>query len=157
MSEVGVAPKIFEDPLKFIYSEKATKFCDIFPLRLTTVHTVKSKGNISQKIVAFSEYMNFTKLRQCVAIETYLFWVWGRYSLTLLILWIVTITCSRNWCWTCGYAAIREKFFEGCLGTTSWMFWSPFLIPFVLWKIKEKQPWLVWPLTSWHLSKGYVY
>ena len=28
--------------LKFIYSEKATKFCEIFPLLLTTVHTVKS-------------------------------------------------------------------------------------------------------------------
>ena len=25
--------------LKFIYSEKATKFCEIFPLLLTTVHT----------------------------------------------------------------------------------------------------------------------
>ena len=34
--------------LKFIYSEKATKFCKIFPLLLTTVHTVKSKGKISQ-------------------------------------------------------------------------------------------------------------
>ena len=49
--------------LKFIYSEKATKFCEIFPLLLTqvtTVHTVKSKGKISQNFVAFSEYMNFT-------------------------------------------------------------------------------------------------
>ena len=33
--------------LKFIYSEKATKLCEIFPLLLTTVHTVKSKVNIS--------------------------------------------------------------------------------------------------------------
>ena len=47
--------------VKFIYSEKATKFCEIFPLLLTTVHTVKSKGKISQNFVAFSEYMNFTK------------------------------------------------------------------------------------------------
>ena len=39
--------------LKFIYSEKASKFCEIFTLLLTTVHTVKS-------MVAFSEYMNFT-------------------------------------------------------------------------------------------------
>ena len=46
--------------VKFIYSEKATKFCEIFPLLLTTVHTVKSKGKISQNFVAFSEYMNFT-------------------------------------------------------------------------------------------------
>merc|ERR1711997_1165704 len=45
--------------LKFIYSEKATKFCEIFTLLLTTVHTVKSKVKISQNFVAFSEYMNF--------------------------------------------------------------------------------------------------
>ena len=45
--------------LKFIYSEKAKNFCEIFPLLLTTVHTVKSKVKI---FVALSEYMNFTKL-----------------------------------------------------------------------------------------------
>ena len=45
--------------LKFIYSEMATKFCEIFPLILTTVHTFKSKGKISQNFVAFSECMNF--------------------------------------------------------------------------------------------------
>ena len=48
--------------IKFIYSEKATTFCEIFPLLLTTVHTVKSKGKISQNFVAFSEYMNFKYL-----------------------------------------------------------------------------------------------
>ena len=41
--------------LKFIYSEKATKFCEMFTLLLTTVHTVKSKVKISQNFVAFSE------------------------------------------------------------------------------------------------------
>ena len=46
--------------LKFIYSEKATKFCEIFPLLLTVCTVVKSKGKISQNFVAFSEYMNFT-------------------------------------------------------------------------------------------------
>ena len=46
--------------LKFIYSEKAKKFGEIFPLVLTIVHTVKSKRKISQKFAAFSEYMNFT-------------------------------------------------------------------------------------------------
>ena len=45
--------------LKFIYSEKATKFCEIFTILLTTVHTVKSKGKISENFVAFSEYMKF--------------------------------------------------------------------------------------------------
>ena len=48
--------------LKFINSEKATKFWEIFPLLLTTVHTVKSKGKMSQSFVAFWEYMNFIYL-----------------------------------------------------------------------------------------------
>ena len=47
--------------LKFVYSKKATKFCKIFTLLLTTVHTVKkSKVKILQNFVAFSEYKNFT-------------------------------------------------------------------------------------------------
>ena len=45
--------------LKFIYSEEATKFWEIFTLLLTTVHIFKSKVKISQNFVAFSEYMNF--------------------------------------------------------------------------------------------------
>ena len=32
--------------VKFIYCEKAKIFCEIFPLLLTTVYTVKSKGEI---------------------------------------------------------------------------------------------------------------
>ena len=44
--------------LKFIYSEKATKFCEIFPLLLTVCTVVKSKVKILQNFVAFSEYMN---------------------------------------------------------------------------------------------------
>ena len=46
--------------LKFIYSEKAMKFCKIFTLLLSNVVPVKSKVKISQNFVAFSEYMNFT-------------------------------------------------------------------------------------------------
>ena len=49
----------FSSMLKFIYSEKAAEFCEIFTLLLTTVHTVKSKLKILQNFVAFSEYMNF--------------------------------------------------------------------------------------------------
>ena len=45
--------------IKFICSEKATKFCEIFLLLLTVCTVVKSKGKISQNFVAFSEYMNF--------------------------------------------------------------------------------------------------
>ena len=50
----------FDIPLKFIYSKKATKFCEIFALLLTVCTVVKSKVKISQNFVAFSEYMNFT-------------------------------------------------------------------------------------------------
>ena len=53
--------KITVDLVMFIYSEKATKFGEIFPLLLTTAHTVKSKGKILQNFVAFSEYMNFKR------------------------------------------------------------------------------------------------
>ena len=49
----------FQVSLKFIYSEKATKFCKIFTLLLSYVVPVKSKVKISQNFVAFSEYMNF--------------------------------------------------------------------------------------------------
>ena len=44
---------------KFLYSEKATKFCEIFTLLLTGTTLDKSKMKISQNVVAFSEYMNF--------------------------------------------------------------------------------------------------
>ena len=47
--------------VKFIYSEKATKFCEISTLLLSYVVLVKSKVEISQNFVAFSEYMNFTE------------------------------------------------------------------------------------------------
>ena len=45
--------------IKFIYSEKATKFCEISTLDLTVCTVVKFKVEISQNFVAFSEYMNF--------------------------------------------------------------------------------------------------
>ena len=48
--------------LKFIYSEKATKFCEISTLLLSYVVPVKSKVEISQNFVAFSEYMNFNRV-----------------------------------------------------------------------------------------------
>ena len=54
--------------LKFIYSEKATKFCEIFTLLLSYVVPVKSKVNISQNFVTFSEYMNFNILVKL--------WIW---------------------------------------------------------------------------------
>ena len=46
--------------VKFIYSEKASKFCKIFTLLLSYEMAVKSMVKILQNFVAFSEYMNFT-------------------------------------------------------------------------------------------------
>ena len=46
--------------LKFIYSEKATKFCKISTVDLPGTTYDKSTMEISQNFVAFSEYMNFT-------------------------------------------------------------------------------------------------
>ena len=47
--------------LKFIYSEKATKFWEISTLNLTACTVVKFKVKISQKVLAFSEYIKFNK------------------------------------------------------------------------------------------------
>ena len=44
--------------LKLIYSEKATKFCEISTLRLSSVVPVQSKVEILQNFVASSEYKN---------------------------------------------------------------------------------------------------
>ena len=46
--------------LKFIYSEKATKFCEIPTLLLSYVVSIKSRVESLQNFVAYSEYMNFT-------------------------------------------------------------------------------------------------
>ena len=46
--------------IKFIYSESASKFCEISILLLSYVVPVKSKVEISQNFADFSEYMNFT-------------------------------------------------------------------------------------------------
>ena len=45
--------------LKFIFSEKATNFCEISTVNLSYIVTVKSTAEILKKSVAFSEYMNF--------------------------------------------------------------------------------------------------
>ena len=46
--------------VKFIYSEKATKFCEISTVDLSYVVMVKSMLEISQNFMVFLEYMNFT-------------------------------------------------------------------------------------------------
>ena len=45
--------------IKFIYSKKATKFCEISTLLLFYLVPVKSKMNISQNFVALSKYIKF--------------------------------------------------------------------------------------------------
>ena len=52
--------------LKFIYSEKATKFCEIFTLILYYVVPVKSKVKISQRI-----YELYLQIR--------VIWIWIEY------------------------------------------------------------------------------
>ena len=56
--------------VKLIYSEKATKFCDMSIVDLSNVLTVKSTVEISQNFVAFSEYLNFI-LQSAVSTETF--------------------------------------------------------------------------------------
>ena len=57
---------LFLELVKFIYSEKAKKFCEISTLLLSYVMPVKSKLEISQNFVVFSEYMNF-KLKKFIS------------------------------------------------------------------------------------------
>ena len=45
--------------VKFIYSEKAEKFCEISTLLLSVRTVDKSKVEILQNYVAFTEYTNF--------------------------------------------------------------------------------------------------
>ena len=45
--------------LKFIYSEKATKFCEISTVDFTGTTQDKSTVEILEKFMAFSEYMIF--------------------------------------------------------------------------------------------------
>ena len=54
--------------INIIYSENATNFCEISTLLLTVCTVVKSKVEISQNFVAFSEYMNFTNFLVCAVI-----------------------------------------------------------------------------------------
>ena len=55
----SVSPQMYMYILKLIYSEKATKFREISTVDLSYVVTVKSTVELSQNLLAFSEYMNF--------------------------------------------------------------------------------------------------
>ena len=54
---------------KFMYSEKATKFCEISTLDLTITTKDKSTVEISQNFVAFSEYMNFVSTSNSTIVQ----------------------------------------------------------------------------------------
>ena len=71
--------------VKFIYSEKAANFCEIFPLLLTVCTVVKSKGKISQNFVAFSEYMNFKVIVRMDGHMVYAKWLMPTYTRYLAI------------------------------------------------------------------------
>ena len=60
------------EQVKFMYSEKAAQFCEIFTLFLSYVVPVKSKVKISQNFVAFSEYMNFTRQNSALEFKKWL-------------------------------------------------------------------------------------
>ena len=49
--------------LKFIYSEKATKFCEISIVDLSFIVPIKFMVEISQNFVVFSEDINFNSNR----------------------------------------------------------------------------------------------
>jgi hypothetical protein len=63
--------------VKFIYSEKATKFCKMSTLDLTLCTAVKFKMEIFQNFVAFSEYMNFNlpveRKEFCISVIVFLY------------------------------------------------------------------------------------
>ena len=64
--------------IKIIYSEKATKFCEISTVDLSYVVPVKSTVEILQNFAAFSEYMNFITPPQKIHIKFSAFSVFGQ-------------------------------------------------------------------------------
>ena len=64
--------------IKFIYSEKATKFCKIFTLLLSYVVPVKNKVKILQNFVAFSEYNDFNRMIFLLVVEG--FHIYSRFQ-----------------------------------------------------------------------------
>ena len=55
----------------FVYSEKATKFCKISSLLLSTVHTDKIRWRFRKLLWPFSEYMNFAMFIKIVRTDQF--------------------------------------------------------------------------------------
>ena len=91
--------------VKFIYSEQVTKFCKISTL-LSSVYTVdKSKVEISQNFVAFSEYTNFKYIGSiCIGLNVQPFQTFFWHTLAQKELLIVKICISDEKC------GIKPKF-----------------------------------------------
>ena len=91
--------------VKFIYSEKSTKCCEIITLLLSYVVPVKSKVKVSQNFVVFSEYMNIKKWTLQMLISQYLILVLKLspiYTVSLNRVFLI----SKNQCYpgtSCSY------------------------------------------------------
>ena len=82
--------------LKFILSEKATKFCEISTVDLP----VKSKVEISQNVLAFSEYMNFNSLAMDVSNPMVQVDELRSKELTSIRMFL-TLQALQNFIWNC--------------------------------------------------------
>ena len=85
---------LFTSFLKFIYSVKATKFYEIFPLLLTVWTVVKSKGKISQDVVAFSACMNFMSFALLQWLFSFLFYCWKCKKMQKLTIAVSKCNCK---------------------------------------------------------------
>jgi hypothetical protein len=97
--------------LKFIYSEKATKFCEIFSLLLTECTVVKSKGKISQNLVAYLEYMNFNtyKIHKTILSECFLPFFLGCTPRAATTNTILILQGSHQFWWSGSHVAGSQK------------------------------------------------
>ena len=73
----------------YMYSEKATKFFEISTLLLSYGVPVKSKVEISQNFVAFSEYMNFIKAHNQTHNQQATDKKTGKLAKSIKVAWIV--------------------------------------------------------------------
>ena len=69
------------DVVKFIYSEKATKICEIFTSILSYVVPVKNKVKISQNAVAHSSLLSVFGLNATSTYDSYLPLIFGKFAL----------------------------------------------------------------------------
>ena len=99
--------------MKFIYSEKATKFCEIFTLLLSYVAPVKSRANISRNFLAFLEYMIFIfaftrDLRNIGPSHLFKLWAIGWWIMWFISRWEEN-NCCQNWANSQNYNSFSLK------------------------------------------------